>query len=221
MTAARVFKEMEAAPAPAAQEDMAFRRLLGEAGWRSLAPAIRARFAAKPLPGRAVEYAGRMAAVRASLLGRVFAQLCRLVGTPIAPYTGEDVPISVFVYRDDDGDGVVWRREYLFPGRGRTVARSVKKVDRAGGSLIECFARGVAMRMRVYAEDGSLHFLSTGYFLGLGRWRIPIPELLTPGQTHVIHADRGNGLFSFTLSVRHPVYGQTFFQDGSFRAREI
>ncbi|HEY7687806.1 MAG TPA: DUF4166 domain-containing protein, partial [Dongiaceae bacterium] len=107
MTAARVFKEMEAAPAPAAQEDLAFRRLLGEAGWRSLAPAIRARFAAKPLPGQAVEYAGRMAAVRASPLGRVFAQLCRLVGTPIAPYTGEDVPISVFVYRDDDGDGVV------------------------------------------------------------------------------------------------------------------
>ena len=74
--------------------------------------------------------------------------------------------------------------------------------------------------MRVFAEAGSLHFLSTGYFVRLGRWRLPIPALLSPGQTHVIHADRGNGRFSFTMTVRHPLYGETFFQDGWFHARE-
>jgi Domain of unknown function (DUF4166) len=200
-------------------EDLAFRKLLGEPAWRGLAPAIHSRFGVKPLPGQVVEYTGRMSAVRASRLGRVFGHLCRLIGSPIAPYTGDEVPISVFVQRAEDGDGVVWRREYFFPGRGKVVARSVKKVDGAD-SLLECFNSGFTMRMRVFAEGGSLHFLSTGYFVRLGRRRLPIPSLLAPGQTHVVHADRGNGLFSFTMTVRHPLYGETFFQDGWFHARE-
>lgn len=200
-------------------EDLAFRKLLGEPAWRGLAPAIHSRFGVKPLPGEVVEYAGRMSAVRASPVGRLFGHLCRLIGSPIAPYTGDDVPISVFVQQAPDGDGVVWRREYFFPGRGKVTARSVKKVDGAD-SLLECFAGGFTMRMRVFAEAGSLHFLSTGYFVRLGRWRLPIPSLLSPGQTHVIHADRGNGRFSFTMTVRHPFYGETFFQDGWFHARE-
>ena len=200
-------------------EDLAFRKLLGEPAWRGLAPAIHSRFGVKPLPGEVVEYAGRMSAVRASPVGRLFGHLCRLIGSPIAPYTGDDVPISVFVQQAPDGDGVVWRREYFFPGRGKVTARSVKKVDGAD-SLLECFAGGFTMRMRVFAEAGSLHFLSTGYFVRLGRWRLPIPSLLSPGQTHVIHADRGNGRFSFTMTVRHPHYGETFFQDGWFHARE-
>lgn len=202
---------------PVGVEDLAFRKLLGEPAWRGLAPAIHSRFGVKPLPGHTVEYAGRMTAVRASRLGQVFGHLCRLIGSPIAPYTGTDVAISVFVQGADDGDGVVWRREYFFPRRGKVVARSVKKVDGAD-SLLECFSGGFNMRMRVFAESGSLHFLSTGYFIRFGGWRIPIPGLLTPGQTHVIHADRGNGRFSFTMTVRHPLYGETFFQDGWFHA---
>jgi hypothetical protein len=209
-----------AAPQPSAGvEDLAFRRLMGESAWRGLAPAIQSRFGVKPLPGQVVEYAGRMTAVRASPIGRLFGQLCRLIGSPIAPYTGDDVPISVFVHQAPDGDGVVWRREYFFPGRGMVTARSVKQVDGAD-SLLECFARGVTMRMRIFAEAGSLHFLSIGYFVRLGRCRLPIPALLSPGQTHVVHADRGNGRFSFTMTVRHPLYGETFFQDGWFHARE-
>jgi Domain of unknown function (DUF4166) len=200
-------------------EDLAFRQLLGESAWRGLPAAIQSRFGVKPPPGQVVEYAGRMTAVRASVIGRLFGQLCRLIGSPIAPYTGNDVPISVFVHQAPDGDGVVWRREYFFPGRGKVAARSVKKVDGAD-SLLECFAAGFTMRMRVFAEAGNLHFLSTGYFIRLGRWRLPIPALLSPGQTHVIHADRGNGRFSFTMTVRHPLYGECFFQDGWFHARE-
>ncbi len=204
---------------PIGVEDLAFRQLLGEPAWRGLAPAIHSRFGVKPLPGQVVEYAGRMTAVRASPMGRLFGHLCRLIGSPIAPYTGEDVPISVFVQQAPDGDGVVWRREYFFPGRDKVTARSVKKVDDAD-SLLECFAGGFTMRMRVFAEAGSLHFLSTGYFVRLGRWRLPIPSLLSPGQTHVVHADRGNGRFSFTMTVRHPLYGESFYQDGWFHARE-
>jgi hypothetical protein len=200
------------------EEDAAFRRLLGEAHWRALAPAVRARFGVKPRVGETVRYRGIMAEVRASRLGRLFARLCRLIGSPLAPHTGRDVPITVLVYRDGQNDGVVWRREYSFPGRGRTIAQSVKRVDGTDG-LLECFARGVVMRMRVFARDGALHFLSTGYFIRLGRRRLPIPALVTPGRTHVVHADRGNGVFSFTLSVRHPLYGETFFQDGLFHAR--
>src|SRR5262245_6972742 len=117
-------------------EDLAFRQLLGEPAWRGLAPAIHSRFGVKPLPGQVVEYAGRMTAVRASLIGRAFGHLCRLIGSPIAPHTGDDVPISVFVQRADDGDGVVWRREYFFPGPGKAAARHGKKVHGTGSAVV-------------------------------------------------------------------------------------
>src|SRR5436190_20889175 len=78
-----------------------FRGLLGEAAWAALPAAVQARFclAAAAVPHA---YQGRMI-VRANLAGLVIAQLCRLIGTPLAPFRGEDVPVTVKVHTDADG----------------------------------------------------------------------------------------------------------------------
>src|SRR3954469_8825530 len=78
-----------------------FHRLLGGPAWRSLPYAVQRRFGptAHLTP---VRYDGEMV-VRASLLGRLIAQACRLLGTPLAPWTGETVPVTVEVYTDARG----------------------------------------------------------------------------------------------------------------------
>jgi hypothetical protein len=186
-----------------------FRRLLGETDWAALPGAVRARFMAH---AGTVVYAGQMV-VRANGAGWLIAQLCRLIGTPLAPGTGADVPVAVSVYMDRGA--LVWDRRYDFGGRTPVLVSSRKTVD-ADGRLLEVVRGGLGMALSVSQVCGALHFSSRFYFLQLGRVRLVIPALLTPGAAHVAHEDLGQGRFRFALSFRHPWLGETFFQEGVF-----
>lgn len=190
-----------------------FRKLLGEAAWKRLPAAVQLRFAADAHDSAATVYRGRMQ-VRASLCGRWFAQLCRLIGTPVAPFVGDTVPVHVRVSNCDRG--IVWERRYEFPDRAPVTVSSIKQLD-DDGTLVEALNAGLHMRLRVYEERGELHFLSTGYFFRAGRIRLALPGWFLPGATHVIHEDRGDGQFRFSMSTEHAWFGEMFFQEGLFQ----
>ena len=195
--------------------DPDFRGLLGEAAWARLPAAVQARFAAgaHALP---CVYAGRMR-VRASWLGILFAHACRLIGTPLAPWVGEDVPVDVTVGAAPAG-GVTWARSYRFDGRAPVVVSSRKLMSRTG--LLEVVRGGLGMRQALTEEDGALVFRSRGYVLHLGAWILPLPALLTPGEAWVEHRDLGGGAFRFSLRFVHPLAGETIFQSGVFHDPE-
>src|SRR5258708_34715477 len=148
--------ETKPATIPGLLPDPSFRAILGEFAWRHLPFAVRQRFAWKPAPGTAIVYVGAMLEVRATRVGWLAAQLCRLVGTPIAPYRGTEVPVTVRLTLDADGHGIVWERHYRFPGRAPVRCASVKKA--VDGGLIEVVGRGVGMRLAVSERQGELHF---------------------------------------------------------------
>jgi hypothetical protein len=155
-----------------------------------------------------------MHVVRLSLPGRVFARLGKLVGEPLAPHAGSEVPVVVAL-RADPGGGIVWERLYRFPGRAPVFAVSVKRATERDG-LIECVGGGVGMWLRLAARRTGLSFESRGYFWRIGRLTIPVPDWLTPGRIEVLHEDLGAGKFRFRIVIRHPWLGETFFQDGTF-----
>lgn len=202
-----------AAFAPAPPNAIDFRRLLGREAWDQLPAAVRRRFGLHA-EGVTTVYDGRMV-VEASLFGRLIAQICRLIGTPLAPWTGLDVPTSVDVHLDHRG-GLVWARTYRFAGRPAILVSSTKLMD-VEGRLLEVVRGGLGMELTVTVEDGALHFRSRCYFARIGPLRLRIPDLLTPGRAHVVHRDRGGGTFRFTLAFHHPWFGRTLFQDGVFR----
>lgn len=189
-----------------------FRRLLSREAWGRLPHAVQHRFGPHAA-GVSTVYAGRMV-VEASWFGRLVAQLCRLIGTPLAPWTGPDVPTSVDVHLDHRG-GLVWARTYSFTGRAPILVSSTKLMD-ADGNLLEVVRGGLGMALAVTEEDGALHFRSRYYFVGLGPLRLAIPDILTPGRAHVIHRDRGGGTFLFSMDFHHPWLGRTLFQEGVF-----
>ena len=80
-------------------------------------------------------------------------------------------------------------------GRKPCVVESVKRLTREG-TLVEALPAGMRMALDVYARDGVLHFVSTGYYFELGGLRIRLPEWLPPGITHVQHIDLGDGTFA-------------------------
>jgi hypothetical protein len=186
------------------------RTLLGDA-WFSLPATTRARFADH---AASAEYRGTFDEVRASLAGRLFAWCCRLLGTPVAPFTGKNVPATVRVFATRDG-GTAWQRIYEFPGRKPCVVESVKRLSREG-TLVEALPACLRMGLDVYARDGALHFVSNAYYFELGQLRITVPAWLPPGTTHVEHIDLGGGKFRFTMHVRHRWLGEVFYQTGCF-----
>ena len=183
--------------------------LLGTAAWNSLSSAIRRRFA----PGHAdVCYAGDMH-LHCSPVGRVFALLGRLLGSPLVGSRAESVPTQVRVSRDGQG-GVVWTRQLGEAGQpGSQCVQSTKRLGPAG-ALEECTDGGLSMDLHVCVEGGALVFYSRRYFFLLGRWRLPLPALLTPGVCRVEHRDEGEGHFRFTLDMVHPQWGRTYHQAG-------
>jgi len=192
--------------------------LLGDVAWRKLPAAVRERFR-EPVPK--VDYVGEFDVVRASILGRVIAWLCQAIGTPIVPRTGQHVPAIIHVGPVERGAS--WLREYRWPG-GRACQVHSTKVIGADGTLVEELPAGLRMPLIVYQRRGVLHFVSTGYYFELGirlgrfRPKIKLPPLLSPGVTHVEHADEVGGWFRFTMTVTHPLLGEVFYQTGRFRA---
>jgi Domain of unknown function (DUF4166) len=194
-----------------------FVELLGRDAWQRLPAAVRARFAPHDL-ARPYEvlYEGRMH-VRASWLGRCLARLCRLMGTPVAPFVHENVPVSVKVFDNATRTGTVWERCYHFPGRDPVTVSSTKQVE-ADGTLVEALGAGLRMRLRVFEHRGELHFLSTGYYFQLGELCIDLPAWMLPGPTLVTHADLGDGTFLFTMHTAHRRWGDMYEQGGRFAA---
>ena len=74
------------------------------------------------------------------------------------------------------------------------------------------------MRLTVSEKNGMLVFTSRCYEFALGGWRLRIPALLTPGVTTVVHEQLHDDRFRFSLSVVHPLFGVTIFQDGVFHS---
>ena len=189
------------------------RDVLGKEAWHRLPEAVRERFAAS---SEAVTYAGAFEIVRASVLGRAFAWLGTLFGTPVAPRAELNVEARVRVQAN--AEGVAWDREYRWADGTSHLVRSTKVVTDEG-NLIEKLPARLCMPLDTFEDGGVLHFVSKGYYFDPG-FKLWLPRMLSPGITHVEHIDLGHGWFRFTMTVTHPLFGEIFFQTGRFCAAE-
>lgn len=196
---------------------LTIRRLVGEAGWWRLAPAVRERFGVSPADGERWHYRGVMRTVSMSAPGRAMAWISRIIGSPVAHLSGDDVPIDVFVY--PERGGTAWERRYHFAKNSSVTAKTVKKIDRYG-RMLECFGAGTGMELDVYEANNALHFRSTAFFVDMGGGRARMPASLSPGTLLVEHIDEGRGWFRFRMTVEHTLFGRMFFQDGVFARAE-
>ena len=195
--------------------DRSYRDVLGIASWRRLKPEVRGRFSVKPANGTAIRYAGTMRTVELSFMGWLFAQACRLIGTPLAPYRGEWVPMSIELAEDPVLGGIAWHRTYRFEANREFTVCSTK-CRGEGNEFIEHIGCGFRMHLDLKEVEGNLWFVSSAYDFCLFGRRFRIPALMTPGVTTVIHEQLTGDRFRFSLSVDHPWLGRTVYQEGIF-----
>ena len=192
--------------------DPRFRQLLGEANWAALPPAVRARFGRKALATQTISYIGEVVECRMSRLGRLLANLCRLVGAPLPLNTDTNVAASVCVTEDAAGSGQFWTRQYCRRAGFPQVIHSSKRFAGPTG-LEEYLGRGLGMALRVEALDDGIAFVSDHYFLELGRLRLRLTRLLAPGVARVTHRQVVGSSFLFGLELTHPLAGTLVRQE--------
>jgi hypothetical protein len=192
-----------------------FEDLVGSDGWRRLRPAIRTRFGHCPRDGEVIRYSGVMQVVEASWVGSLLVRLCRVFGTPFAPFQGKNVPMSINLLSNAVDGAIIWEREYRYEGRVPVRVRSLKTKAKDGG-LREWVDGGFGMSLDVFESGGALHFVSRRYYWRAGRFELALPRIFWPGKVHVIHEDLGGGRFRFAMTVIHGLFGRLFRQDGEF-----
>ena len=180
-------------------------RLVHGSDWARLPQSLRRRFEAGHGPA---VYRGAMS-FETSVIGAIFAVLARAFGAPLTGRREANVPVDVDVRAV--GDGVAWARR-LDDGH---CIRSVKSAG-PGGTVLERTDGGLGMVLYVSIEDEALVFTSRSFFLEVGRWRVTIPGVLTPGRCRVEHRAIDDGWFRFSLTMIHPLWGTTFRQTGIF-----
>lgn len=203
-------------PAPPARKNTLKNQLGG--AWKNLHPNIQARFDREPEIGETITYDGVMHRIRRSRMGWLFATLTRVIGNPLTPFAGEDIPMQVALYKKAGIDGVFWQRSYFRASKKPYIVVSTKK-ESAQGEMLECVGGGFGMKLKVSAVNGEMHFESFRYFCTAFGREIALPHWLSPGTAHVAHQDLGNGTFVFTISMVHQKLGETFYQQGIFHLR--
>ncbi len=166
-------------------------------------------------PDETLIYRGHVVDTQLSRAGRVLSFLARAIGAPLPLTNGATGPALVVVTEDPRLGGQSWLRIYARPGRFPQAINSTKRF-RGPTGLEEYVGCGIGMALRVTVEERRAHLPLAGYFLELGRWRLPIPRALHPGRMQIEHRDEGAGTFAFALQLTHPLLGVLVHQVAIF-----
>lgn len=200
--------------------DLRFRALVPASEWYKLPAAIRRRFSKRLVGGDTAVYAGVIDRMETSRIGRVLAQAFRLIGAPLPIHMDTGVASVVTVTEDMATGGQVWTRLYAHSSGFPQIIQSSKRFSGPTG-LEEYIGFGIAMALRPKASETALIFESAGYFLRLGRWRVPLPTFVSPGHVTVTHEYMTEHSFRFTLNLVHPLLGVMIEQSGVFQDAKV
>jgi hypothetical protein len=193
-----------------------FKKILGPA-WQELHPDIQHRFDKNPLPGKPLYYTGTLDELRCSPFGRLMGWMTiPFIKGALMPFNDRDFPVDIQVYSKAGCPFIFKQRIYRLNGRPPVQFTSYM-AESERGEVLEYVGMGLGMKLVLDVRDGNLHFTSDGYFWQLGRWRLPLPDLLTPGKTFLCHRNESPERFSIRIEIRHRWFGTTFTQAGAFR----
>lgn len=189
--------------------------------WQHLHPDIRARFTLAP-GATAQSFTGTMHEIDRSPVGWLIACLIAFVHVLPSART-RNVPFEFNLAPAPDADGG-WIKQRLYHfADGPFEFRSVMCIAE-NGRLIEQFPYGLGMNITLGAEGEhgeKLYFRDDGYFLRIGRLRVPMPRWLGVGRFTLLHQNIDRENFVVEISIDHPLLGRLFYQRGRFKQSPI
>ena len=192
-----------------------FKHLLGSE-WNNLHPDIQKRFEKNPSPGTPLKYTGLLEELSCSRWGKFIGHITKpFISGALIPYTEYDVPVDIQVYTKDGSSNIYKERIYRLVNR-RPIKFTSYMRQSSKGDVLEYVGFGLGMKLIVFVKDSNLHFKSDGYFWDIGIFRIPIPDIFSPGATYLTHVNEGPNQFRIRIDITHIFFGKMFVQAGVF-----
>jgi hypothetical protein len=193
-----------------------FKKIMGKE-WLRLHPDIQNRFEKNPTPGKPLKYHGKLEELSCSFWGKILGHITKpFVQGALIPYTAYEFPVDITVYTKLNCPHIFKERIYKIPGRKPIKFTSYMK-ESENGEVLECVGAGLGMKLILFEKDSDLHFKSDGYFLDIGIYRIPLPNIITPGYTYLTHVNEGENQFRIRIDIKHKILGKMFVQTGVFK----
>jgi hypothetical protein len=201
---------------PLRSEGELFKKIMGPQ-WLNLHPDIQRRFDKNPAHGKPLRYEGTLEELSCSLWGKILAHMTMpLVKGALLPYRAANFPVDIQVYSRAGCPYLFKHRLYKLPGRKPVEFTSYMK-ESEKGEVLEYVGAGLGMKLLVFEKEGNLHFRSDGYFWDIGLCRIPLPHILTPGDTYLVHINEGGDRFRIRIDITHRLFGKMYVQAGVFQ----
>ncbi len=187
--------------------------------WATLPKSIQNRFVKWTQNRNVILYQGRLLETRFSKLGRLLSSFCWLIGNPLPDKNNVRGPATVIVRECRKTNGQIWTRIYPRKKRVPQVIQSIKRFEGETG-LEEMITKSIGIALTLEAKPDRLNFISDHYFVKLGKKKIKIPKILTPGRLCVSHKEAGPKRFRFSLTLTHNFWGELIFQTAIFEEIE-
>ncbi len=193
-----------------------FKKILGDE-WSKLHPDIQKRFEKNPEVGHPLLYTGILEELSCSRWGWLLAHITRpLIKGALIPRSEFNFPVQIQVYTKPNCSNIYKERIYELPNSEPIKFTSFMKQS-PKGEVLEYVGSGLGMKLIVFVKDANLHFKSDGYFWDIGFFRIPIPDIFSPGKTYLTHVNEGPSQFRIRIDIEHSIFGQMFVQAGVFK----
>ena len=184
---------------------------LGGAQWKALNNNIIRRFT-RPIKQHNLRYRGTVDWVYCSLIGVVIAKCLKPFS--LLPDRCARTSQFEFVITENKETGRIHKqRRYYMNANTPFTFRSLFSRQ---PKLHEEFSGGLGMYLKLAVKKGNLLFRDRGYFLRIGRRRLPIPRWLSVGRFELLHRDIDERHFQVIIRVAHPLLGTLFYQRGDF-----
>lgn len=192
-----------------------FKKILGEE-WKELHPDIQARFGKNPALVKPLYYTGYLSQLTSSSFGKILGYLTLpFLKGALIPFDGFDLPVDIKVYSKPNDPSIYKQRIYHLHDR-KPIQFTSHMRESEKGDVLEYVGAGLGMKLILHVENGNLYFTSDGYFWEVFGWRIPMPDLLTPGKVFLSHCNNNPAQFNIRIEIKHILVGTSFTQIGVF-----
>jgi hypothetical protein len=112
-------------------------------------------------------------------------------------------------------DNLYFARTLRFPD-GHIIMFNTRWEYDVDNKLIEFVNPFLGLRMKVWLNNGKLHYESCNYVLQIGSWRVSIPEWLLLGSAYIVESPLDEQNFAMDFYIQHPLLGKIYSYSGEF-----
>lgn len=194
-----------------------FEKALGK-DWAELPQVIKQHY---DIPGEftRLQVSGIMEEVKLRPILKLAMPVLQFLGALVAE-SGRNIPTELINYADGEKSEMKWERTFHFPNRDRTFF--TKMVADGEGEIIEYVRFGLGIRLKVWVENDTLHYLQKSYVINVfGVFKLPFPNWLGLGTGWIKERPAAEPeKFTVDFGIDHPLLGRVFAYNGTFEIME-